>query len=293
MVTRYILDGSNIAHDGQPHVGLEQLLSARESLMARDPTARYTVFVDSTFLRDLLEGGGSKDEYDFAVSRRLFLVVKSGLTGGGDARVVAQAIRSFDIGENPILVTNDSYRELQEGNPWLFNEDRILGGDYIDEFAGWNWDFRTPVRATAFERAAYRRPKFYHRLPSYTPPVAFPLAAMRPDVVKGNVRVVDVAPQVQDSFEPLANGGTGTEPVELNSPSEKQAAAAQAVFEMPISRVSTSYDVDGHYDEEYMYSNDYLSPEDQYDPYIIVRDENELYVQRDKGDGENPYQRMI
>jgi len=146
MVTRYIIDGSNLANDGgsskatKPVFG--RIKSAVESLRAEHPNAEFTVLTDASLLPQL----NHLDQMDFnaaALVREIF-PAPSGTLGRGDAWVMAAARKARSAGEAVILVTNDSLTEFQDSDPWIFESGAIIGGHDIGGL-GWVWVNRVPV----------------------------------------------------------------------------------------------------------------------------------------------------
>lgn|GEM_PF-5084325 len=143
MLTRYILDGSNLAHDGGSAPSFDRLMDAARSLATRNEGSAVTICIDA----NLLNNPKSEDRGDFSrasVDRRLY-PAPAGTAGGGDTWVMAVANLSRSGGETAVIVSNDSFAALQESNPWIFDSGSLLGGHSVDDL-GWAWVERFPIK---------------------------------------------------------------------------------------------------------------------------------------------------
>ncbi|MFC0865520.1 Hsp70 family protein [Sphaerimonospora cavernae] len=138
----FVVDGSNLAWHGRDRrkgdiPSLDQLLSGVQALHTKFPGADVTVFVDAT-LRHQLPPGEQK-VLDDAIRQKIVHTTPAGTHGKGDRMVVMFADETGSV-----IVTNDSYQELQAEFPFLLDKDRVLGATP----AGNHWLFppRTPVR---------------------------------------------------------------------------------------------------------------------------------------------------
>ncbi|GAT68509.1 heat-shock protein Hsp70 [Planomonospora sphaerica] len=138
----FVIDGSNIAWaGGDVKLGdtpsFARLLEAVDALKSEFPGAVVDVIVDAALAHQLpyLE----REELKKAMRSGLVTQVPAGTNGKADRVVATLATR-----KNAVVVTNDSYKELQAEFPWLLDEGRVLGATN----PGGIWLFlkRTPVR---------------------------------------------------------------------------------------------------------------------------------------------------
>ena len=132
-----LVDGSNVAHEGQPAPLLRQLNAVVAALRIKYPDADIAVFVDASFQHSI--PAHEVTLYDMAVENGDFRVTMQGLAGKGDEYILAQA-----DGVDGIVVSNDSYQQFQVQYPWLLNPERVLGVG--DGPAGWQFFPRNVAR---------------------------------------------------------------------------------------------------------------------------------------------------
>ncbi|QSI48083.1 Hsp70 family protein [Thermobispora bispora] len=137
-----VVDGSNIAWLGRDakaddSPSLAQLLEAVAALREQFPGATVDVIVDAALIHQLEEG--ERDELKRHIRSGLITPVPAGTSGKADRLVATLAER-----KNAVVVTNDSYKELQHEFPWLHEPGRVLGASN----PGGEWIFlpRHPVR---------------------------------------------------------------------------------------------------------------------------------------------------
>ena len=141
--TVLVVDGSNVACEGRSvrhgddKPSLAQLLSAAKALRATDPQAFVYVIVDANFRHRI--DPSELPAFEKALVDKELTVTPAGTNGKGDAMVCAAAEK---LGAT--VVSNDSFKELQDRHPWLF-DGRVLGAVVFDGL--WVFEPRTPVRA--------------------------------------------------------------------------------------------------------------------------------------------------
>ncbi|MCZ7629816.1 MAG: S1 RNA-binding domain-containing protein [Microthrixaceae bacterium] len=102
--------------------------------------------VDATFPNRI--DPSERSEYEAAVVAGEILVPPAGTVGRGDAFVLTIAERS-----GATVLSNDSFQEFHPDHPWLFEDDRLLGGKPVPG-VGWVFVGRTPVKGPKSRRAA-------------------------------------------------------------------------------------------------------------------------------------------
>jgi Zc3h12a-like Ribonuclease NYN domain len=140
-----VVDGSNLATEGRTSPSLAQLNESVRAYAAEDPGATMIVVVDATFEHRVSEK--ERDKVRKAMLDGVIVSPPAGAIGRGDAFVLRIAERT-----GAIVLSNDSFQEFHGEHPWLFDEDRLIGGKPI---AGVGWIFtpRVPIRG-AKSRAA-------------------------------------------------------------------------------------------------------------------------------------------
>ncbi|KWW99029.1 Heat shock protein 70 [Carbonactinospora thermoautotrophica] len=138
-----VVDGSNLAsayravREGRK-ASYRQLKAAVDQLRREFPGREIFVVVDANFRYQV------EDDERAAVERALqeneIIQVPAGTKGKADALVVEIAFR-----RSGIVVSNDSFRELQAEHPWLREEGRVLGGTLVSD--EWIFKFRRPPAA--------------------------------------------------------------------------------------------------------------------------------------------------
>ncbi|MFF4625744.1 Hsp70 family protein [Nonomuraea jabiensis] len=138
----FVVDGSNLAWYGRDArkgdvPSLSLLLSGIQALHNKFPEAGVTVFVDATLRHKL--SPAEQVMLDDAIRQEIILPTPAGTHGKAD-----RLVTMFADEAGSIIVTNDSYKELQAEFPFLLDDGRFLGATP----AGGHWLFspRTPVR---------------------------------------------------------------------------------------------------------------------------------------------------
>ncbi|WP_289009851.1 Hsp70 family protein [uncultured Thermomonospora sp.] len=139
---RFVVDGSNIAWLGRDAragdmPSFARLLSAVEALKAQYPGSQVDVIVDAALAHQVSQS--DRRELEKSIRAGVVAQVPAGTEGKADRLVVMLAER-----KNAIIVSNDSFKELQSEFPWLLTPGRMLGVSN----AGGEWIFlqRKPVR---------------------------------------------------------------------------------------------------------------------------------------------------
>src|SRR5271163_1188999 len=133
-----VVDGSNLATEGRTLPSLAQLDEAVRSYAEEDPDAEIVVVVDASFGHRI-----DPSERDTLVEAELHGEIVSppaGAIGRGDAFVLRIAERT-----GAVVLSNDSFQEFHGEHPWLFDEDRLIGGKPVPGI-GWIFTPRLPVR---------------------------------------------------------------------------------------------------------------------------------------------------
>ena len=124
---------------------LTQLNEAVLAYMADHPHDTITVVVDATFGHRI--DPSEVNEFNDAVANNELVAPPAGAVGRGDAFVLSIANK---VGA--IVLSNDSFQEFHPNYPWLFDEDRLIGGKPVPH-VGWVFVARTPVRGPVSRRA--------------------------------------------------------------------------------------------------------------------------------------------
>ncbi len=140
-----VVDGSNIATEGRTVPSLQQLDEAVRAVQAEDPGRSITVIVDATFAHRI--DSSERATFEEASDNGEILMPPAGAVGRGDAFILQVADKA-----NAAVLSNDSFQEFHGTHPWLFDEDRLIGGKPV-EGIGWIFVSRVPVRGPASRRA--------------------------------------------------------------------------------------------------------------------------------------------
>ncbi len=137
-----VVDGSNLAWFGRDVKkgdvpSLDQLLRGIEALKAQFPGAEISVFVDAAMAHRLTSL--ERDVLQDAIRQGIVTQTPAGTHGKADRLITMLAEK-----KNAVIVTNDSYKELQAEYPWLLDDGRVLGATYSNGV--WLFAGRTPVR---------------------------------------------------------------------------------------------------------------------------------------------------
>jgi hypothetical protein len=141
-----VVDGSNIATEGRTTPSLEQLDQAVRQYLEEHPGANVTVVVDASFGHRIAPS--ERAAFEQAVAHGELVSPPAGAIGRGDAFLLRIAGR---IGAR--VLSNDSFREFHAEHPWLFDEDRLVGGTPVPS-VGWIFTPRRPVRGPLTPAAA-------------------------------------------------------------------------------------------------------------------------------------------
>jgi hypothetical protein len=133
-----VVDGSNIATEGRTTPSLDQLDQAVRQYLHEHPGANVTVVVDASFGHRIEPS--ERAAFEQAVAHGELVSPPAGAIGRGDAFLLRIAER---IGAR--VLSNDSFREFHAEHPWLFDEDRLVGGTPVPG-VGWIFTPRRPVR---------------------------------------------------------------------------------------------------------------------------------------------------
>ena len=140
-----VVDGSNLATEGRTTPSLRQLDEAVRAYSEEDPEAEIVVVVDASFEHRI-----DPSEREQLVDAELHGEVVSppaGAIGRGDAFVLRIAERT-----GARVLSNDSFQEFHGEHPWLFDEDRLIGGKPVPG-VGWIFTPRIPVRGPKSRQA--------------------------------------------------------------------------------------------------------------------------------------------
>ena len=144
-----VVDGSNIATEGRSAPSLAQLNEAVTSFLEEHPGVTATVVVDATFGHRIAKK--EVKEFDEAVANNELVAPPAGAIGRGDAFVLSIANK---VGAR--ILSNDSFQEFHGDYPWLFDDDRLIGGKPVPNI-GWVFVHRVPVQGSRSRRARRRR----------------------------------------------------------------------------------------------------------------------------------------
>ncbi len=133
-----VVDGSNIATEGRSVPSLAQLDDAVRQFQAEFPEKEVIVVVDATFGHRI--DPSERKAFDEAVAHAELVSPPAGAVGRGDAFLLRVAER---VGAQ--VLSNDSFQEFHAEHPWLFDEDRLIGGKPVPG-VGWIFTPRSPVR---------------------------------------------------------------------------------------------------------------------------------------------------
>ncbi|WP_119727045.1 Hsp70 family protein [Thermomonospora amylolytica] len=140
---RFVVDGSNVAWLGRDaragdSPSLEQLLGAVAALKEQHPGCEVDVIVDAALAHQV--SPEERRELEQCIRTGVVAQVPAGTEGKADRLVVTLAER-----KDAVIVSNDSFKELQDEFPWFLAPGRMLGVSNV----GGEWVFleRRPVRA--------------------------------------------------------------------------------------------------------------------------------------------------
>lgn len=133
-----VVDGSNLATEGRTSPSLRQLDEAVTTYAREHPDAQIVVVVDASFGHRI--DPEERGEFEKAEREGKLVSPPAGAIGRGDAFVLRIAERT-----GATVLSNDSFQEFHAEHPWLFDEDRLVGGKPVPG-VGWIFTRRTPVR---------------------------------------------------------------------------------------------------------------------------------------------------
>ncbi len=147
-----MVDGSNLATEGRTLPSLAQLDEAVRAYSEEDPESRITVVVDASFEHRIDES--ERETLREAMLNGEVVSPPAGAIGRGDAFVLRIAERT-----GAVVLSNDSFQEFHGQHPWLFDDDRLIGGKPVPG-VGWIFTPRLPIRGAKSRAAtAEKRPK--------------------------------------------------------------------------------------------------------------------------------------
>jgi len=138
---RVVVDGSNLATEGRSTPSLPQLRDAVSSFLVEYPGADMLVVVDATFGHRI--AASEQAAFKELEAAGDMVSPPAGSVGRGDAFILKIAER---IGA--VVLSNDSFQEFQSDHPWLFEENRLIGGKPVPR-VGWIFTARVPVKGSA------------------------------------------------------------------------------------------------------------------------------------------------
>ena len=143
--TRVVVDGSNLATEGRVTPSLAQLNEAVGAFVAENPNVEVIVVADASFEHRVATNERAKFNEDVMAGN--IVTPPAGAIGRGDAFILKIADRV-----DAVVLSNDSFQEFHDEYPWLFNENRLIGGKPV-RGVGWIFTPRNPVRNTKTTRS--------------------------------------------------------------------------------------------------------------------------------------------
>jgi len=143
--TRVVVDGSNLATEGRVTPSLAQLNEAVGAFVAENPNVEVIVVADASFEHRVATNERAKFNEDVMAGD--IVTPPAGAIGRGDAFILKIADRV-----DAVVLSNDSFQEFHDEYPWLFNENRLIGGKPV-RGVGWIFTPRNPVRNTKTTRS--------------------------------------------------------------------------------------------------------------------------------------------
>jgi hypothetical protein len=133
-----VVDGSNIATEGNSLPSLKQLDEAVREFLRENPDDLVTVVVDATFGHRIPPE--EIELFEQAEAEGDIVSPPAGAIGRGDAFLLRVADR---VGA--VVLSNDSFQEFHGEYGWLFDKGRLIGGKPVPG-VGWIFTPRSPVR---------------------------------------------------------------------------------------------------------------------------------------------------
>jgi Zc3h12a-like Ribonuclease NYN domain len=223
-----VVDGSNLATEGRTMPSLAQLDEAVRAYLEEDPEAQITVVVDASFEHRIDES--ERHTLEQAELAGEVVSPPAGAIGRGDAFVLRIAERT-----GAKVLSNDSFQEFHGEHPWLFDDDRLVGGKPVPG-VGWIFTPRIPVRGAKSRQATDKARRDSARMTA--PAKAAELVAATKKVAKRAARHSDGSvPKVGDVWmeptaiaaaPPLAKSAKKTTKKAAKKVTKKKAAVAPA-----------------------------------------------------------------
>jgi Zc3h12a-like Ribonuclease NYN domain len=222
-----VVDGSNLATEGRTLPSLAQLDEAVRAYAEEDPDSRITVVVDASFEHRIDES--ERDALREAMLNGEVVSPPAGAIGRGDAFVLRIAERT-----GAVVLSNDSFQEFHGQHPWLFDDDRLIGGKPVPG-VGWIFTPRLPIRGAKSRAAtAEKRPKDD---PESAPAKAAELAKAAKKAAKRSTKkatpVVETSWPLRPSVPPPGGGERIPTPVDPDLSSAISEAVAEALDPAP------------------------------------------------------------
>ncbi|HTT90482.1 MAG TPA: hypothetical protein VMF65_13100, partial [Acidimicrobiales bacterium] len=133
-----VVDGSNMATEGNSLPSLKQLDEAVREYLLENPDDIVTVVVDATFGHRIPTE--ERERFEQAELAGEIVSPPAGAIGRGDAFLLRVADK---VGA--VVLSNDSFQEFHGEYEWLFDKGRLIGGKPVPG-VGWIFTPRTPVR---------------------------------------------------------------------------------------------------------------------------------------------------
>ncbi|MBK5286977.1 MAG: hypothetical protein JJE46_00790 [Acidimicrobiia bacterium] len=151
MADHFVIDGSNLATEGNTEPSLAQLREAVNAFRSEHPGTTVTVVVDASFEHRI----DPSERAAFSKAEIATEVVSppAGAVGRGDGFLLQIANRT-----NATVVSNDSFQEFHAEYEWLFEPGRLIGGKPVPG-VGWIFSLRRPVRGIVSRKTTQRAKK--------------------------------------------------------------------------------------------------------------------------------------
>ena len=230
-----MVDGSNLATEGRTLPSLAQLDEAVRSYSEEDPESRITVVVDASFEHRIDES--ERETLREAMLNGEVVSPPAGAIGRGDAFVLRIAERT-----GAVVLSNDSFQEFHGQHPWLFDDDRLIGGKPVPG-VGWIFTPRLPIRGAKSRAAtAEKRPK---NDPESAPAKAAELAKAAKKAAKRSTKkaapAVETTWPITPSVPPPGQGGERPPaPVDPDLSSAISEAVAEALDPATARKADTA-----------------------------------------------------
>ncbi len=230
-----MVDGSNLATEGRTLPSLAQLDEAVRAYSEEDPESRITVVVDASFEHRIDES--ERETLREAMLNGEVVSPPAGAIGRGDAFVLRIAERT-----GAVVLSNDSFQVFHGQHPWLFDDDRLIGGKPVPG-VGWIFTPRLPIRGAKSRAAtAEKRPK---NDPESAPAKAAELAKAAKKAAKRSTKkaapAVETTWPITPSVPPPGQGGERLPaPVDPDLSSAISEAVAEALDPATARKADTA-----------------------------------------------------